>query len=80
MIAKESYKANKKNKLAIGPLFIMTKLEEGGAPKYGDWKYAGVGPNGKEFKVSQKFCHDCHAVFAPQDALGYPVEDVRVKK
>ncbi|MGH1419197.1 MAG: cytochrome P460 family protein [Hyphomicrobiaceae bacterium] len=80
IIAKESFKANKKNKVAIGPLLIMTKLAEGAAPDFGDWKYSGVAPNGKEFKVSQKFCHTCHGVFSTQDSLGYPVEDVRVKK
>ncbi len=80
VIAKESYTANKKGKLAIGPLLIMVKLKEGQAEKYGDWKYVGVGTNGKEFKVSQDFCHACHVAFETQDYVGYPVEEVRVIK
>lgn len=79
ILAKESYKLNKEGKAAIGPLLIMTKLKAGEAPEYGDWLYTGVNPAGKEFEVSQKFCHDCHSAYEHQDFLGYPVEDVRVQ-
>lgn len=78
VLAKESIKINKKQVGKIGPLFIMTKLEAGGAPDYGDWLYEGVQPNGKVMKVKQSFCHDCHAGWEAQDALAYPLEEVRV--
>lgn len=79
IIAKESFKPNKKGKVRFGPLLIMTKLEAGKAPKYGDWLYAGINGKGKNFKVSQKFCHDCHGNYDDQDFLGYPDEDARIK-
>lgn len=79
VLAKESISLRIKKKDArIGPLFIMTKLEAGGAPDYGDWLYEGVQPNGKVMKVKQSFCHDCHSGWEAQDALGYPLEEVRV--
>ena len=78
VLAKESFKANKKGKVRVGPLFIMTKLEEGAAPDYGDWLYGGVQPNGKPLKIKQSFCHDCHIGWEDQDALAYPLEEVRV--
>lgn len=80
VLAKESWKVNKEGKPQRGPLLIMTKLKAGEADEFGNWLYSGVSPgSGKEFKVSQKFCHDCHGVFEDQDALGYPAEDVRLK-
>jgi len=79
VLAKESVSLSKKKKTARpGPLFIMTKMETGSIPETADWLYAGVQPNGKVMKVKQSFCHDCHAAFEGQDAMGYPVEEVRV--
>ena len=79
VLAKESIKINKKKKAAVvGPLFIMTKGEAGAAPDAGDWIYSAVQPNGKPMKIKQSFCHDCHAGWADQDALAYPVEEVRI--
>ncbi|NNK77169.1 MAG: recombinase [Litoreibacter sp.] len=79
VLAKESIKINTKKKMArVGPLFIMTKLEAGGAPDANDWLYSAVQPNGKPMKIKQSFCHDCHAGWADQDALAYPLEEVRV--
>lgn len=77
ILAKESFKM-RKGKAKVGPLFIMTKLEDGGAPDAGDWLYSGVQPNGKPMKFKQSFCHDCHAAWEDQDALAYPLEEVRV--
>ncbi len=79
ILAKESYKIDKEGKPRLGPLLIMTKLEAGKAAEYGDWLYSGVNPAGKEFKISQSFCHDCHGLFEDQDSLGYPDFDVRLK-
>ncbi len=78
IIAKESIQIGKGGKASVGPLFIMTKLDAGGAPEFGDWLYGGVQPNGKVMNVSQQFCHDCHVAYEDQDALGYPLEEVRI--
>lgn len=81
VLAKESIKIKKKTKTAVvGPLFIMTKMEEGSIPETSDWLYAGLQPNGKVMKVKQSFCHDCHAGWEDQDALAYPVEEVRISQ
>lgn len=79
IIAKESFNLSKKGKVRKGPLFFMTKAAPGGeSDKYGNWVYAAFSPKGKAMKIKQSFCHDCHAAFEDQDALGYPVEDYRL--
>jgi len=79
ILAKESISISKKKKEArTGPLFIMTKGEEGAAPDAGDWVYSALMPNGKPMKISQSFCHDCHVSWEAQDMLAYPLEEVRV--
>lgn len=79
VLAKASWKVNKEGKPQKGPLLIMTKVAAGEADEFGNWVYSGVSPgSGKNFKVSQKFCHDCHGAYEDQDALGYPAEEVRV--
>ncbi len=78
VIAKESFKLNKENKVRRGPLFIMTKAGDGEVPDTDDWVYWGVQPNGKPMRFKQSFCHDCHGAFEGRDALGYPDEDVRI--
>jgi hypothetical protein len=79
VLAKESISISSKKKEArTGPLFIMTKGEEGSAPDTADWVYAGVQPNGKPMKFKQSFCHDCHVAWEAQDMLAYPLEEVRV--
>ena len=79
VLAKESIKINTKKGMAVvGPLFIMTKGEAGAAPDADDWIYSAVQPNGKPMKIKQSFCHNCHEAFEGQDALGYPLEEVRV--
>ena len=78
IVAKESYKVNKKKAVRKGPLFFMEKVAAGTADEYGNWVYSVVQPNGKPGKISQKFCHDCHGAYSDQDALGYPDEDVRL--
>ncbi len=78
VLAKESFKVKKDGSLAVGPLFIMTKLEAGGAPDADDWHYDALQPNGKVMKIKQSFCHDCHVGWESQDNLGYPLEEVRI--
>jgi len=78
VLAKESVKLGKEGKARIGPLFIMTKVAAGEADETDNWVYSGVQPNGKPLKFKQAFCHDCHAAFSDQDALAYPLEEVRI--
>jgi Cytochrome P460 len=79
ILAKESFSINKKKMTArIAPLFIMTKLEAGGAPEAGDWFYSALSPSGKPMKIKQAFCSACHVLWQTQDYMGYPGEDVRV--
>jgi len=40
--------------------------------------YSAVQPGGKPMKIKQSFCHNCHEAYEGQDALGYPLEEVRV--
>ncbi len=79
IVAKESYKIKKGGKLKPGPLFFMTKVGVEEAPKTDGWLYSGVKGNGKKFKVSQKFCHGCHVAYKAQDAMGYPLPELRIK-
>ena len=60
----------------VGPLFIMTKVDD--APDNDNWLYSAVQPNGKDMKISQSFCSDCHIGFDTQDSMGYPLEEVRL--
>jgi len=79
VLAKESISLSIKKKTARpGPLFIMTKVGAEEAPETAGWRYAGVQPNGKEMKIKQSFCHDCHVAWEAQDHLAYPIEEVRV--
>ena len=79
VLAKESIAISTTKKQArVGPLFIMTKMENGSIPETADWLYAGIQPNGKVMKIKQSFCHDCHAGYPDQDMLAYPLEEVRV--
>lgn len=81
ILAKESIGINKKKQEArVGPLFIMEKLEAGGAPDADDWLYSAVQPNGKPMRISQSFCADCHMNWEAQDSLAYPMEEVRVSR
>ena len=75
VLAKESI-TNSKGTAKVGPLFIMEKVAD--APDTDGWLYSGVQPNGKELKISQAFCHDCHGAFEESDSMGYPLEEVRV--
>ncbi len=79
VLAKESFGINKKKGIGkLGGLFIMTKLDAGGAPETADWLYSAVQPNGKPMKIKQSFCHNCHVSWEAQDMLAYPLEEVRL--
>lgn len=79
VLAKESISIDKKNKQAkVGPLFVMTKVASDEAPETDGWVYSAIQPNGKPMKFKQSFCHDCHVSWEAQDALAYPLEEVRI--
>lgn len=79
IVAKESFKIKKGGKLKAGPLFLMEKVGLEKAPKADGWFYSVVNADGGDKKISQAFCHGCHQVYKAQDAMGYPVEAVRIK-
>jgi len=80
ILAKESFNiSKKKGKVKVGPLFFMQKVAKGTADEFGNWVYSAVQPKGKVMKIKQGFCHGCHSAFEDQDAMGYPVEEVRLK-
>ena len=81
VLAKESITVSIKKKAARpGPLFVMTKVGLDAAPETGGWLYSGLQPNGKEMKVKQSFCSDCHVGWQAQDYLGYPLEELRLSQ
>jgi hypothetical protein len=77
VLAKESLGVDD-GKGRVGPLFLMTKLQEGEAPDTDDWRYDAVTGSGGTMGISQAFCHDCHVNWEAQDNLAYPMEEVRV--
>lgn len=77
ILAKESLAINN-GKGTVGPLFVMTKLEEGESPETGDWTYTAIAASGKTMGISQSYCHDCHVQWKAHDNLAYPMEEVRV--
>lgn len=78
ILAKESFRVRGEGVTRVGPLFIMEKVGLDQAPDTMGWFYSGVMPNGNELRISQAFCHDCHVSWESQDALAYPLEEVRV--
>ena len=77
VLAKESFGV-KDGTGRVGPLFLMTKLDEGESPDTDDWRYDAVTGSGGTMGISQAFCHDCHVQWEAQDNLAYPIEEVRV--
>jgi len=77
ILAKESFSLRNNGNPRPGPLFIMTKVEDGVADEFDNWVYSALQPNGNAMGIQQSFCHDCHVGFADQDNLGYPAPDVR---
>ena len=67
ILAKDSFKLNKKGEPVTGPLFLMEKMEAGFNESTRDWKYWAVMPNGKVMGVTNgentkkvQFCAACH--------------------
>ena len=83
ILAKESFRIDKKGVVRRGPLFLMEKVADGEAPD--GWVYTRLFPNGKYQRTNgpgsdkMAFCHDCHAAtIEEQDAAFFPPEEYRV--
>ena len=80
LIAKESFTVTGNGKVKKGPLFFMEKVVAGKSPVSNDWYYYAVTPGGAPMAVDVvKACHSCHAAYAHQGNLGYPVLEARIK-
>ena len=85
LLAKNSFVVMPNGKVAIGPLFTMTKMDAGWYAESGDWRYAMVMPDGSTWGVTKgknskgmQFCIDCHsAVGDDQDHLFFLPEEYR---
>jgi hypothetical protein len=84
VLAKDSFSVNKKGKVVVGPLFLMTKMASGFNGDTLDWQYQMVMPNGSVFGTTNgpgsakvQFCADCHNAVAEQDALWFLPEEYR---
>jgi len=86
-LAKPSFSVNGAGHGAVGPLFLMEKMDAGFNPDSGDWRYTMVMPNGAVFGTTKgagadkvAFCVGCHISVAPdQDSVMLLPDEYRVK-
>lgn len=79
-LAKDSMVFQEDGSVAVGPLFLMTKLEEGASEGTGDWEYQLVTPAGQVNEgEGLQFCADCHMNTSQTDSLLFVPEDLRVE-
>ena len=76
-IAKESFSASG-DSFKPGPIFFMEKVGLEEAPDTDGWFYSKYGTEGGLDKISQSFCHNCHAPYKDSDFVGYPGESARI--
>lgn len=84
-MAKPSFTVGADGHGAVGPLFLMEKMEKGFNASSGDWKYSMVTPTGAVVGVTggqnsqaMQFCAECHqAVGETQDHLYFLPQEVR---
>ncbi|MDA0230334.1 MAG: cytochrome P460 family protein [Proteobacteria bacterium] len=76
IVIKDSISAVESGGISRGPLFTMEKMPPGFAPRFGDWRYAMIMPNGKLFGTTGgdgnravEFCGECHLQVAERDHL-----------
>lgn len=87
VLAKDSFVANPDGTTALGPLFVMQKMEAGFSAESDDWMYMMIMPAGSVFGATKgvgaqnvKFCAECHsAMKEQQDSLFFLPEQFRVK-
>lgn len=87
IVAKPSFTVAANGGAALGPLFLMEKMEAGWHPESSDWRYTMVMPDGAvsgrtrgENAQAVEFCVGCHAAVADgQDNLFFIPEEWRVQ-
>lgn len=84
VLTKDSMVVRADGKVAVGPLFVMEKKDEGWNAATGDWQYSIIMLNGSlagitgGMGISMQFCADCHASVAPdQDFIMFLPDEYR---
>jgi len=85
VLAKDSFIVRPDGRVAVGPMFVMEKMNAGFNKGSGDWRYTMIMPNGKIAGqtrgkgMSMKFCAECHASVAPdQDHVLLVPDEFRI--
>ena len=86
-IAKPSFTVQSDGHAAIGPLFLMEKMDKGFSTDSGDWRYTMIMPSGQvvgetggDGSANVEFCIGCHISVAPdQDSVMLLPDEYRVK-
>ncbi len=84
-IAKDSFAVMPDGRVAVGPLFLMEKMDAGFNPGSDDWRYTMIMPNGSIFGATggkggakMQFCADCHISVAPEvDSMMFMPDEYR---
>jgi hypothetical protein len=87
VLAKDSFVVNPDGTVAVGPLFVMQKMDAGFSAESDDWMYMMIMPAGNVFGATKgmraqnvAFCAECHAtVKEQQDSLFFLPEQFRLK-
>ncbi len=79
VVAKDSFVVKPDGSVALGPLFVMEKLQAGSSPDTADWKYTLIMPNGQTMAGKKtRFCAQCHMSATETDSLFFLPEEYRV--
>lgn len=84
VLAKDSFEVHTDGTVAVGPLFVMEKMQSGFNQDSQDWKYTMIMPTGTVFGVTDgknsdgmTFCYQCHTTADDTDSLMFLPEDMR---
>lgn len=85
ILAKDSFVVADNGQIIIGALALMEKMYAGYNPKYGDWRYSLILPDGTFVSstgsvrsASVAFCGDCHQAAQNQDSLFFIPPQYRI--
>lgn len=85
-MAKASFTVTRDGRAAVGPLFVMEKMEKGFAPQGGDWRFTMIdgdgqlgGETGSATAARIGYCLECHKQAARTDYRLFVPEPYRVK-
>ncbi|MFQ5783780.1 MAG: hypothetical protein ACE5H8_03015 [Alphaproteobacteria bacterium] len=85
LIAKDSFSVTEDGEIHPGPLFLMTKMDEGFNYVSGDWRYTMIMPDGSIFGETKgmneegvEYCVGCHLAVEKHDHLYFPPEEMRL--